>query len=180
MCNAMSRIWEDAAGLKQMTYREWKTHHPVYGELLLLASTEKGMAWLLRCKTRLRAKSRNSERLPLVRADSLDPSELQLAETAIIRLVQQKYFKELKAPKSGKSVVKKNPIYILELFSDEERILQVGGRLKNAPLLEMARHPYHFAQESSRVRTCCKTSSRISEWTSWKGVNNGVRGVLKA
>ena len=45
------------------------------------------------------------------------------------------------ALKSRKPVVKKSPIYILEPFLDEEGILQVGGRLKNVPLPEEARHP---------------------------------------
>ena len=85
------------------------------------------MAWLLRCKNWLRAK-KDADKLPAVTADSLDPSELQVAETAIIRYVQQKCFKEeVKALKTRKPVVKKSPIYILEPFLDEEGILRVGG-----------------------------------------------------
>ena len=103
---------------------------------------KKGMAWLLRCKNWLRVKTKSVERPPPVTADPLDPSELQVAETAIVRFVQLKYFKEeVKALKSRKPIVKKSPIYILEPFLDEEEIFRVGGRLKNAPLSEKAQHP---------------------------------------
>ena len=37
--------------------------------------------------------------------------------------------------------MKKSPIYILEPFLNEEGLLPVGGRLKNAPLPEKAQHP---------------------------------------
>ena len=85
---------------------------------------KKGIAWLRRCKNWLRAKMRNAQKPPSVTADSLNPSELQVAETAIIRYVQKKCFKEeVKALKSRKLVVKKSPIYILEPFLDEQGIL---------------------------------------------------------
>ena len=103
---------------------------------------KRSMAWLLRCRDWLRAKTRSKERPPSVIADPLDPLELQAAETAIVKSVQHKHFKgEVEALKSRKPVVKKSPIYILEPFLDEEGILRVGGRLKNAPLLENAQHP---------------------------------------
>ena len=37
--------------------------------------------------------------------------------------------------------MKKSLIYLLEPFLDEEGIVKVGGRLRNAPLSEKARHP---------------------------------------
>ena len=75
-------------------------------------------------------------------ADPLVPSELQAAETAIVGFVQPKHFKEeLKALQSKGAVMKKSSIYLLETFLDEEGIFQVGGRLRNAPLSEKARHP---------------------------------------
>ena len=75
-------------------------------------------------------------------ADPLVPSELQAAETAIVGFVQRKHFKEeLKALESKGAVMKKSLIYLLEPFLDEEGIVQVGGRLRNAPLSEKARHP---------------------------------------
>ena len=102
---------------------------------------KKGVTWLLRCKNWLRAK-KDADKLPAVTADSLDPSELQVAETAIIRYVQQKFFKaEVKALRSRKPAAKKSPIYILDPFLDKEGILRVGGRLKNAPLSKKAQHP---------------------------------------
>ena len=75
-------------------------------------------------------------------AHPLVPSELQAAETAIVGFVQPKHFKEeLKALQSKGAVMKKSSIYLLETFLDEEGIFQVGGRLRNAPLSEKARHP---------------------------------------
>ncbi len=106
---------------------------------------KQAMAWLLRCKNWLRVKMRSAARPPPVTANPLDPSELQVAEAAIIRFVRRKYFKEkVKALKSRKPIVKKSPIYILEPFLDEEEILRVRGRLKNAPLPENVQHPAIF------------------------------------
>ena len=103
---------------------------------------KKGVAWLLRCKNSLRAKTGKTERPPSVSADPLVPSELQAAETAIVGFVQRKHSKEeLKALKSKGAVVKKSSIYLLEPFLDEEGILRVGGRSRNASLFEKARHP---------------------------------------
>ena len=103
---------------------------------------KRNVAWLLRCRNWLRAKTRSKERPPSVIADPLDPLELQAAETAIVKSVQHKHFTgEVGVLKSKKPVVKKSPIYILEPFLDEEGILRVGGRLKNAPLHEKAQHP---------------------------------------
>ena len=103
---------------------------------------KKGVAWLLRCKNWLRAKTGKVERPPSVSAHPLVPSELQAAETAIVGFVQPKHFKEeLKALQSKGAVMKKSSIYLLETFLDEEGIFQVGGRLRNAPLSEKARHP---------------------------------------
>ena len=47
----------------------------------------------------------------------------------------------MKALESKGAVEKKSSIYLLELFLDEERILRVEGRLRNAPLSEKAGHP---------------------------------------
>ena len=103
---------------------------------------KRSVAWLLRCRDWLGAKTRSKEGPPSVIADPLDPLELQAAETAIVKSVQHKHFKgEVEALKSRKPVVKKSPIYILEPFLDEEGIFRVGGRLKNAPLPEKAQHP---------------------------------------
>ena len=100
---------------------------------------ETSVARLLRCRDWRTAKtgSHCKEKPPSVVADPLDPLELQTAERAIIKSVEHQYFKgELGSLKSRKPVVKKNPIYFLELFPDEEEILRVGGRLKNATLPE--------------------------------------------
>ena len=62
---------------------------------------KKGVVWLLLCKNRLRARTGKAGRPPSVSADPLVPSELQAAETAIVRFVQRKHFKEeLKALES--------------------------------------------------------------------------------
>ena len=103
---------------------------------------KKGVAWLLRCKNWLRARTGKAERPPSVSADPLVPSELQAAETAIVGFVQHKHFREeLKALESKGAVANKSLIYLLEPFLDEEGILQVGGHLRNAPLSEKARLP---------------------------------------
>ena len=100
------------------------------------------MAWLLRCKNWSRARTGKAEGPPSVSADPLVPSELQAAETAVVRFVQRKHFKEeLKALQSKGTVMKKSSIYLLEPFLDEEGILRVGGRLRNTPLSEKALHP---------------------------------------
>ena len=100
---------------------------------------KKGVAWLLRCKNWLRTRTGKAERPPSVSADHLVPSELQAAETAIVGVVQRKHFKEeLKALQSKGAVMKKSSISLLEPFLDEEGILRVGGRLRNAPLGQLS------------------------------------------
>ena len=80
---------------------------------------KRGMAWLLLFKNWLREKMKSAEQVPSMTTYSLDPSELQVAETAIIRFVQQICFgEEVKALRSRKLVVKKSLIYILEPFLD--------------------------------------------------------------
>lgn len=80
---------------------------------------KRGMAWLLRFKNWLREKTKGAEEVPSVTTNALYPSELQVAETAIVRFVRQKCFREeVKALRSRKPVVKKSPIYILEPFLD--------------------------------------------------------------
>jgi len=117
-------------------------HGPIYRELLLLASSEKSVAWLFHSKIWLRENTRSKERPPSVISDPLDALELQAAETAIIKSVQRQYFKgELGVLKARKPIVKKSPMYILEPFLDEEGLLRVGGCPKNAPLPEKAQHP---------------------------------------
>ena len=82
------------------------------------------MAWLLHFKSSLKGKTKGTEQVPSVTTNSLDQSELQFAETAIVRFVQQKCLKEEgKALRSRKLVVKKNLIYVLEPFLNEEGIL---------------------------------------------------------
>ena len=51
------------------------------------------VAWLLRCRDWLNAKTRSKERPPSVISDPLDPLELQAAETTIIKSVQHQCFK---------------------------------------------------------------------------------------
>lgn len=102
---------------------------------------KKSVPWLVRCKDWLRAKTNGKERPPSVIADPLDPLELQAVETAIVKSVQQRHFKgEVRDLKSRKPVGKKGTIYVLEPFLDEEGLLRVGGRPKNAPMPEKAQH----------------------------------------
>ena len=104
-------------------------------------SLKRIVAWLLRCRDWLGAKTRSKERPPSVIADPLDLLELQAAEAAIVKSAQHKHFKgEVEALKSRKPFVKKSQIYIMELFLDKQGILRVGGHLKNAPLPEKAQH----------------------------------------
>ena len=103
---------------------------------------KKGVAWQLRCKNWLQAKIGKAERPPSVSADPLVPLELQAAEIATVGFVQRKHFnEELKALQSKGAVMKKSSIYLLEPLLDEEGILRVGDRLRNAPLSEKVRHP---------------------------------------
>ena len=114
---------------------------------------KKGVAWLLRCKNWLRARTGKADRPPSVSTDPLVPSELQAVETAIVGFVQRKHFKEeLKALESKEAVEKKSSIYLLKPFLDEEGILRVGGRLRNAPLSEKAQHPVIVPENHSMCR----------------------------
>lgn len=85
----------------------------------MLASSEKGYGLVTSLQELLREKTKGAEEVPSVTTNPLYPSELQVAETAIVRFVRQKCFREeVKALRSRKPVVKKSPIYILEPFLD--------------------------------------------------------------
>lgn len=73
---------------------------------------------------------------------SITVDELQSAETAIIRHVQDVTYKtEYQDLSAGRHVGKKSPIHPLEPFLDQDGILKVTGRLSRARISESSKHP---------------------------------------
>ena len=83
----------------------------------------------------------------------LTSKELYDAQIILIKLLQSEAFsEELKLLKKNQFLSKQNPISHLNPFLDENGIIRVGGRLKNADLPYQANHPalipsnHHFTK----------------------------------
>ena len=93
-------------------------------------------AWFLRFLHNVRTKL--EERC----FDDLHCEELQMAEIFIIRDVQKVVFQDdLRLIRLNEVLPKSSPILSLSPFIDSRGVLRVGGRLKNAPISEEAKHP---------------------------------------
>lgn len=67
--------------------------------------------------------------------------EIKRATTTIIKIIQRESFgEERKCIESGKHVDKKSKLLKLNVFADNEGIIRVGGRLKNANIPFNAKH----------------------------------------
>lgn len=72
----------------------------------------------------------------------LSTHELQHAEFSLVRLAQQEHYaEEISDLSGGERVSKSSPLKWLNPFVDENRILRVGGRLRNAKLTHESKHP---------------------------------------
>ena len=71
----------------------------------------------------------------------LDSCSEQIAEVAVIRLCQRRYFeKDINALRSGKSVSKQSNIYNLDPFLHKKDNLRVGGRIRKSTLEYKLKH----------------------------------------
>ena len=79
----------------------------------------------------------------------------QKAEKAIIRLVQQKAFPDdINQLKKNQQLNKSSSIYQLSPFIDDEEILRVGGRIKNAESIPYeVKHPIVLPKQSTTTRS---------------------------
>ena len=73
--------------------------------------------------------------------------------------------------------MKKSPIYILKPFLDEEGILRVGGRLKNAPVPEKAQHPIILPKNHHHVSRL--VARRAHEFQSGYSVKEYVLSLIR-
>ncbi|XP_038106987.1 uncharacterized protein LOC119766486 [Culex quinquefasciatus] len=72
----------------------------------------------------------------------LSTHELQHAEFSLVRLAQQEHYaEEISDLSGGERVSKSSPLKWLNPFVDVNRILRVGGRLRNAKLTHESKHP---------------------------------------
>ena len=140
-------------------------------------SPKRTVVWILRCKKWLQDRRSGLKHWPLAEFD-LDVTELEDAETAIIRYLQGRYFEqELCTLETKRAVKMKSPIYCLEPFWDNEGLLCLGRRLLEAPISDRAKHPVilprnHHVRElivrnihqwkagHSGRNTCCHSSGK--------------------
>ncbi|XP_064622573.1 uncharacterized protein LOC135484816 [Lineus longissimus] len=74
--------------------------------------------------------------------DRLSPEELKAAERAILRCLQKRHYSnEINALRSNARITKQSSIFELEPYLDEDQLLRVTGRLKNASIPDPAKHP---------------------------------------
>ena len=105
---------------------------------------KRAVAWLTKfCKWQL-------SKRPKVAAESLSVDDLHLAETAIVKCVQNQHFKtEIEFLKRNKCLLKSSNLHKLEPFLDDKGIIRVGGRLCNAPLDATTRNQILLPRDDS-------------------------------
>ncbi|XP_064647101.1 uncharacterized protein LOC135499959 [Lineus longissimus] len=120
----------------------------------------KAIAWYRRFCHWLRNNKPRMDRL-------LKVEELQLAETAIIRYVQNvTYATEISNLKTGKPIAKTSKVYDLEPFCDEDGLLKVTGRLSRARISETAKHPTIVPRNHHLTELLVR---HIHDWNSHSG-----------
>ena len=86
---------------------------------------------------------------------TMTTTELQQAETIILRMIQEKYLKaELDRVRRG-IPAKSSALNKLNPYFDEDNILRVGGRLSNSNAVDVVKHPVILGKQGSQ---------RIIEW----------------
>ncbi|KAK3746502.1 hypothetical protein QZH41_001765 [Actinostola sp. cb2023] len=90
--------------------------------------------------------------------ESVTVEELKKAEQIIIKVVQREAFlDEIKDLKSQQKAVKKlSPLYRLDPFLDEQGILRVGGRIRQASISDEVKHPVILPKEGHIPRLVIK------------------------
>lgn len=80
--------------------------------------------------------------------------EIELANLTLIKIVQREHFeKEIKALRASTQVATNSKLFRLRPYYDEEEVLRVGGRLKNAISLDMyQRNPIVLPSDSAYTR----------------------------
>jgi hypothetical protein len=79
------------------------------------------------------------------KGDVLKEKKNQEASRALCRMAEANAFQEeINKLSKGKSVNLKSTIIQLDPFLDEERILRVGGRLENANISFLSKHPINL------------------------------------
>lgn len=97
---------------------------------------KRAVAWWLRLQDRLRHK-------PRVVSTRLTTEDLARAQLAIVKHVQERYFKkEISALVAGRPFSKSSSIRPLDPILDEDGVLRVGGRLRHSGLPNSSKHPY--------------------------------------
>ncbi|XP_008179733.1 uncharacterized protein LOC103308325 [Acyrthosiphon pisum] len=108
-------------------------------------------AWCLRLKNNTLLKN---EKI----SGSLSVSELDNAKTTLIKMVQAVNFaNELRELKNSNRVLPKSKLLRLRPFLDENNLIRVGGRLKNASLIDIQhRHPIVLPADSMFTKLLCR------------------------
>lgn len=140
-CTYMTAVTEDNSSLPDASkYSSWTKY-------------KRTTAWMLRFIGNCRAKSAQAR---VLQTGPLQAEELQEAEEVILRNIQDSGYKDerriLKKGQQVQSQKKTNKIADLSPFLDARGILRVGGRLKNSPLTEDARHPVLLPPEADVTR----------------------------
>ncbi|XP_062558124.1 uncharacterized protein LOC134223001 [Armigeres subalbatus] len=99
----------------------------------------------LRARAVLRRTDADSYHQLSIRNDTVSPvstEELQRAELHLCRLAQQQLFPaEISHLSSGEPVIKSSAMKWLKPYIDEDRIIRIGGRLRNVTLSDYVKHP---------------------------------------
>lgn len=108
------------------------------------------------------------------RFDSLDVTELQRAESAIIKIIQQAHFSdEIRMIQAKKPLKENSQILSLDPFIDNHGLLRVGGRTRKAMISFSKRHPI-ILPSNNHLTNLIITSYH------WHNYHTGIQNTLYA
>lgn len=106
------------------------------------------------CKKTIQAKIDNGNVQYSEIPNYLTTNELRRSLNCCIKMSQNCYFINEKESllNGSQGVSKRSPLYFLRPFLDENELIRVGGRLKNAPIAFDTKHPYVISGKSQLAK----------------------------
>ena len=164
-----------------------EVQHPIEAMIEYYSSwyrLKRAVAWLLKFREMLKRKANNET----IKATRLSVDVVKLAEVTIIKHVQMSsYANELESLRSGKSIQKTSSVISLMPVMNEDGLMSVGGRLKNAEMSNSNKHPVIVPWDHPVAELIVRETHNIAhlgtEWTLSKLRNKfwviKARGLLK-
>lgn len=118
---------------KKVCFHASLEENPIWERFSTITKMKRVLAYCRRMTKEVKPETKNAH---------ITPEEMLKIEEACIRFYQQLvYGKEIENLKKNKSVTKGSSLITFAPYLDEKEILRVGGRLQNASIPELSKHP---------------------------------------